>query len=379
MDEWTKNQYPCVTLCDDRENMAKPLKILFLLQDLCFGGTQRQTLELARRLDRNLFSPSMLTLTGKTDLDQVAVEAGIAVRHLGGSRRVALLFFLSLRNALREAAPDILVPCTALPNIWGRIWGRYLRVPVIIGTCRGGGALACQHEVLLWRLAHHMICNSSELYIKLQRLGVPAARLTYIANGVDSALFMPAPVPLSGRGPVILCVARLVEDKNHHTLLRAFKEVLQSVPEARLRLVGDGPEEANLRRWVGEHGMSGSVDFFPGGTDMRPHYAQACVFALSSVREGQPNVILEAMACGLPVCATAAGGIPDMVEENITGFLSPVKDHAGLGHNCARLLADARRCESMGGAGRIRVEREFSFGAMVEAHQQLFTRLWEAG
>ncbi|MDR2820098.1 MAG: glycosyltransferase [Desulfovibrio sp.] len=359
--------------------MTKPLKILFLLQDLCFGGTQRQTLELARRLDRNLFSPSMLTLTGKTDLDQVAVEADITVRHLGVSRRVAPLFFLNLRNAIREAAPDILVPCTALPNIWGRIWGRYLRVPVIIGTCRGGSALACQHEALLWRLTHHMICNSTELYIKLQRLGVPATRLTYIANGVDSALFMPAPVPLSGREPVILCVARLVEDKNHHTLLRAFKEVLQSIPEARLRLVGDGPEEANLRRWVGEHGMSGSVDFFPGGTDMRPHYAQARVFALSSVREGQPNVILEAMACGLPVCATSVGGIPDMVEENITGFLSPAKDHAGLGHNCVRLLADARRCESMGGAGRIRVEREFSFGAMVEAHQQLFTRLWEAG
>jgi glycosyltransferase involved in cell wall biosynthesis len=357
--------------------MAKPLKILFLLQDLCFGGTQRQTLELARRLDRNLFSPSMLTLTGKTDLDQVAVEAGIPVRHLGRGRGVAPLFFLNLCNALKEAAPDILVPCTALPNIWGRIWGRYLRVPLIVGTCRGGSALACQHEVLLWRLAHHMICNSSELYIKLQRLGLPAARLTYIANGVDTALF--APAPLSGRGPVILCVARLAEDKNHLTLLRAFREVLQSVPEARLRLVGDGPEEAALRRWVGERGMSGSVDFFPGETDMRPHYAQARVFALSSVREGQPNVILEAMACGLPVCATAVGGIPDMVEENVTGFLSPAKDCSALGHNCARLLADARRCESMGGAGRIRVEREFSFGAMVEAHQQLFARLREAG
>ena len=97
--------------------MTRPLNVLFLMEDLCFGGTQRQTLELARRLDRKRFSPAMLTLTGATDLDSAARDAGIGLTHLGASRSAAPFFFLRLAPALRRAAPDILVPCTALPNI----------------------------------------------------------------------------------------------------------------------------------------------------------------------------------------------------------------------------------------------------------------------
>ena len=105
---------------------------------------------------------------------------------------------------------------------------------------------------------------------------------------------------------------------------------------------------------------------------MRAHYAAARVFALSSVREGQPNVILEAMACGLPVCATAVGGIPRLVEDGVNGYLSPAGDAAAMAQNCCKLLADGALCDSMGGAGRARVEKDFSFTAMVEAHQGIF-------
>ena len=129
--------------------MTRPLNVLFLMEDLCFGGTQRQTLELARRLDRKRFSPAMLTLTGATDLDSAARDAGIGLTHLGASRSAAPFFFLRLAPALRRAAPDILVPCTALPNIWGRIGGRALVVPVVVGTCRCAGGTQRPHE--RWR------------------------------------------------------------------------------------------------------------------------------------------------------------------------------------------------------------------------------------
>ena len=156
------------------------------------------------------------------------------------------------------------------------------------------------------------------------------------------------------------------------TLLRAFELVLQVHPAARLRIVGDGPEETALRAWAGEHAAGSNVDFIAGGLDMRTHYANARVFALSSVREGQPNVILEAMACGLPVCATAVGGIPRLVEEGVNGFLSPAGDAAALAKNCCKLLADDALCDAMGAAGRDRVEKDFSFTAMVDAHQGVF-------
>lgn len=356
--------------------MSRPLRVLFLMEDLCFGGTQRQTLELARRLDRERFTPAMLTLTGPTDLDADARQAGISVEHLGATRRAAAFFFLRLGRALRRAEPDILVPCTALPNIWGRIWGRLNRVPVIVGTCRGGGGPKRQHERVLWRQSDHLICNSEALHQTLRSLGVPAPRLSYIPNGVDSGFFTPAATPPSRREPLILCVARLARDKDHLTLLRAFERVLQERPEARLRIVGDGPEEHALRQWAASSAAGGRVDFLPGGLDMREHYAQARMFALSSVREGQPNVILEAMAAGLPVCATAVGGIPRLVEENASGLLSPSGDAEALARNCLRLLEDPALGDAMGRAGRGRVERDFSFTAMVDAHQALFSRLW---
>lgn len=187
--------------------MSKALNVLFLMEDLCFGGTQRQTLELARRLDRTCFIPSMLTLTGETDLDATAREAGIALRHMGTSRRVAPFFFLRLGRALLRAAPDILVPCTALPNIWGRLWGRHRRswAPVILGTCRGGGSLKRQHERFLWRLTDHLICNSEALQEALQNLGVPAQRVSYIPNGVDTGWFTPGTDAPSQREPILLC------------------------------------------------------------------------------------------------------------------------------------------------------------------------------
>lgn len=81
---------------------------------------------------------------------------------------------------------------------------------------------------------------------------------------------------------------------------------------------------------------------------MRAHYARARVFALSSVREGQPNVILEAMACGLPVCATSVGGIPRLVQDAVNGFLSPAGDAVALAENCCKLLADGALCDAMG-------------------------------
>ena len=362
--------------------MSTPLRVLFLMEDLCYGGTQRQTLELARRLNRQKFAPVMLTLTGPTDLDAAAREAGIELHHLGSGRRVSPVFFLQLAATLRRLKPGIIVPCTALPNIWGRIWGRALRLwrgagtgPLVVGTCRGGGGPARQHEKWLWRLADHMVCNSEALQNILLGFGVPQARLSYIPNGVDTSFFSPSDPAPSLREPLIRCVARLAGDKDHLTLLRAFELVLQSHPTARLRLVGDGPEEAALRQWAAAHAAGSRVDFVPGGLDMREHYAAARIFALSSVREGQPNVILEAMACGLPVAATAVGGIPRLVEQEVSGLLSPAADAESMARHCCRLLDDSALCDGMGLAGRRRVEQDFSFTAMVNAHEKIFSSL----
>ncbi len=356
------------------------LRIVFLLEDLCFGGTQRQTLQLALRLDRSRFEPVLLTLTGETDLDEEARSGGLEIHHMNTGRSVDWLFFIRLYRTLRALDADVLVPCTALPNIWGRIWGKFLkrqcgRPRGIVGTVRGGGAPKRQHEAFLWRLCDHMVCNSLALHNILRGLGVPSSRVTFIPNGVDTERFMPGPVPLEERENLIVCVARLCEDKDQATLIHAFEQVCKHIPDARLRFVGDGPWEDRVRKCVAESSAHDRIELVPGTQDVRPHLHEAKLFALSSVREGQPNVLLEAMACGLPVCATAVGGIPAMIEQPANGLLSPASDNQSMAGNILQILGDKHLALSMSEANRAKAVRDFSFEAMVSAHEAIFEKL----
>ncbi len=355
----------------------KPLKTLLFFEDLCFGGTQKQNLELALRMDRERFTPSILTLTGPTDLDDAAQKAGIPLLHMGQHRKPPMLFFSSLGKVLKNIAPDIILPCTAMPNIWGRIWGRFLKIPVVLGTCRGGGAPIRQHEWLLWRLADAIICNSQASMTKMEAFGASTERLFYIPNGVDTDLFHPVSNPADSQ--LIVCVARLAADKDHATLIRAFAMIAAKHPRATLRLVGDGPEGAALRRLASSFNAdtSARIVFAGACSQPAPHYAEADIFALSSVREGQPNVILEAMSSGVAICATAVGGIPALVEEKVSGLLCPPKDVDAMARNLDLLLANPGLARQYGHAGRKFVENGFSFQAMVDAHQNLFEKLWE--
>lgn len=354
----------------------KKLRVLFLLEDLCYGGTQKQNLELACRLDRQLFSPAILTLTGATDLDAFALSAGIPLYHMGRTRKAAPLFFARLGTYLRKIKPDVIVPCTALPNIWGRLWGKWLRTPLIVGTCRGGGAPYRQHEWLLWRLADGIVCNSRPLVEAMRQRGVPSERLRYIANGVDTKHFRPSEG--ANNSELILCVARLAGDKDHKTLLSAFAIVARKFHGARLRLVGEGPEEAALKEFTAAAlppAIARRVEFAGACADPASHFREASVFALASVREGQPNAILEAMSCALPVCATNVGGIPDLVGDN--GLLCAPGDPEALAGNLLALLDNPALASSMGAKNRMRCEQDFSFAGMVKKHQDFFLDLWQ--
>lgn len=354
--------------------MRRPLKTLFLMEDLCYGGTQKQNLALANGLDRSRFDPRILTFTGPTDLDG---EAKVSPLHLGSGRKVNPFFFFKAGLEIRKIAPDILVLCTALPNIWGRLWGMALSVPVILGTCRGGGAPARQHEALLWRLATHIVCNSRALVESMKAKGAPVSRLTYIPNGVDCARFHPS--ERKAVAPLILCVARLAKDKDLTALLRAFEILAKKNPAPRLRIVGDGPEKEKLETVISAmpEEIGGRIELAGASADPAAHYREADIFALSSVREGQPNAILEAMASGLPVCATSVGGIPDLIDQDAGGLLSAPRDAESFAINLERLLGDAETRKRMGSRNRRRAEDNFSFTAMISSHERLFENLWQ--
>lgn len=359
-----------------RRPAGTPARLVFLLEDLEFGGTQRQALELARRLDRSRFEVELWVLRASDDLAPVAREWDIPVVWLARTGWVGPQSILGLGQRLWAHPPDLLMLLTVIPNIWGRLWGRLARVPVIVGNCRGGAAPWRQHERWLWPCAHHLLCNSHLLKEFLtSRYGLPPSRITVVPNGVDTDFFHPNPNGRPPGPPVLLSVARLVPDKDHDTLLQAFGPLAQRHPGAELWLVGNGPRKPALEQKVQDLGLPGRVKFFPGNQDLRPLYHQADLFVLSSREEALPNVILEAMAAGLPVVATRVGGVPEAVVSEATGLLVSPRDANGLAAALGRLLDDPEAGRTMGRQGRQRVLDHFSFAAMVSRHEEVWTRL----
>jgi len=350
-------------------------RLVLLLQDLLFGGTQRHALELARRIDRTRFAPEFWMLSSGADFAPQAREADVPMRWLSDKRAVTVGSILTLRRELASSRPDILMPLTAVPNIWGRVFGRLSGVPAVVATSRGGGSIKRQHERFLARLARHHIANTRALKDALLALGRLEDQVTVIQNGVDTDFFSPDPDGIGPVRQVILCVARFVEDKDHLTLLRAFEKAWAMAPAAELWLVGDGPLKGRLEFSLRRMACADRVKIFPGGSDLRPFYRQAAILALSSLREGLPNVILEGMASGAPIAATAVGGIPEVVAEGVTGYLSPAGDEAALAASFVRLLSDEGLRSRMAAQARAVAERDYSMAAMVARHEELLDRL----
>lgn len=212
--------------------------------------------------------------------------------------------------------------------------------------------------------------------------GVSAERLIVIPDLVDCTHYQPTAVPPAplDPGPTIVSVGRLTQEKGHRLLVEAMPRVLREVPEARLALCGQGPEEAALRARAGALGVAARVMFAGFAADVRPLLAAADVFAMPSLCEGLGVAALEAMAMGKPVVASDAGGLPEAVADGETGLVVPKGRVEPLAAALAALLSDPGRARQMGEAGRRRALERFDrpvvVGRLAALYQEL---LAEAG
>jgi len=198
--------------------------------------------------------------------------------------------------------------------------------------------------------------------------GVPAARLSVIPCGVDTERFRPAPGPRPVP-PRILCVARLVKVKNHELLLRACALLKDRGYQFRCVLVGDGVERPALEACRAELHLEDVVEMTGAAAQdgVLEHWREAAIGALTSVSEGMPVALMEAAACGVPVVATAVGGVEELVEHGRTGLLVPAGDITALAAALERLLTKPETAGEMGLAGRRRAEELFSVARGVDA------------
>ncbi len=352
----------------------RPVPLVFVLEEMNFGGTQRQTLELARCLNKELFSPEIWTMRAGDALLHTAQEYGIPVKMLRQDATLRpFLAAYALWKELRKERPLFMHLGTVFPNVWGRLLGTVCKVPIIVGGCKGQGNIRLQHERFLRHLAHAHICDAMSIKLALQDLGVPRPRVHCITNGVNVDFFTPAPQRVLE--PEILCVGRMVEEKDHATLLHAFALVMAQMPKARLYLVGEGPLQGELQKLAQSLGVHTNVVFHGSSNVVLEHMHKARTVVLSSISEGTPNVLLEAMACALPVVATAVAGIPDMVQHEVQGLLVPSREPEPLSQALLRVLQEDALAQQWGEAGRAHVCEAYSLENVARKHEEVYREL----
>ncbi len=195
-------------------------------------------------------------------------------------------------------------------------------------------------------------------------------QLAHIPNGVDISVFSPPPQPpASGH---ILFVGRLDRMKGVDVLLEALAQLREMGIPCRCTIVGDGPAKKDLQRHAGSLGLDGMVVFTGTCSDISSRMQQAAIFVLPSHSEGTPNVLLEAMACGLPIVATEVGGIPDIIHSGSNGLLVPPADSAALCSALATLLNDREQAGDLGKKARRDAESCYSLHAAVTAYTELY-------
>lgn len=234
-----------------------------------------------------------------------------------------------------------------------------------------------------YRRADRVVCISQTITGILRGYGVEEDKLRVIHSAQDPGRLQATPIARSALGvpediPLLLCPAALVGHKDHATLIRALRTVVENIPDVHLLLAGEGPLRPEIEAQVSRLGLTGNVVFLGYRDDVPALMATADVFVLSSSMEGLGSTVIEAMFAGLPIVACAGGGIPEMVIHEETGLLSPTAAPDHLAGNILRMLGEPELAGALAGNARRLAEERFRVETMVADYEQVYAELSEA-
>ena len=376
---------------------AQPPLIAHLIYRLDVGGLENGLVNLINRIPADRYRHAIICLTYYTEFRRRLQRGDVEVYALDKPAGNSPSTHVKLWRLLRQLRPDI-VHTRNLAALEGALPATLAGVPACIHGEHGRDVNdldGSNRKYQLWRrvfkpFVDHYIAVSLDLETYLRReIAVAPARVTQIYNGVDADKFHPArgqrePLPVSGfcdrEHFVIGTVGRMQEVKDQMTLARAFVGLMQRLPRdaaqrLRLVMVGDGPLRERVQALLAEAGVAQHA-WLPGERDDVAGIMRGLdLFVLPSLAEGISNTVLEAMATGLPVVATAVGGNGELVDADVTGMLVPPADADAMGHAISAYAQDSGLCRRHGGGARAAVERRFSMEAMVRSYTTVYDRV----
>ncbi len=363
-------------------------RIAFFAPLLTTGGTQRHLQQVVALLDPARFAVQVYTLRGGGEVEAELRDAGVPVTALGIHRRLttpqAGLAMVRAARALRAAQIDIVHGYQWRPALVGAIAGRLAGVPLVLASKRsltGGDRAARFAWRMIGRRVDTIIANAEALRSEAERQGT-VARWAILRNGVDVEHFRPraigaeakASLGLDPRRPVVGTVGRLEARKGHEHLLAASRVMLARANGLRpqIVIVGDGPLRGRLAQAAAELGIDRSVHLTGTLSDVRAALAAMDVFVLPSREEGMSNALLEAMAAGRAIVATAVGGTGEIVDGERTGILVDADDVEAMASAILRLLTDPERAGQLGASAQRAVEERYGARAMIAHLERLY-------
>jgi len=375
----------------------QPPLVVHLIYRLDFGGLETLLIDCINGMPAHKYRHAIVCLTDYTDLANKITKPGVSLHALHKPPGLGLATHWQLWRLLRGLRPAILHtynlstieygPAAALANVPVRVHGEHgrdARDPM--GTNRRHNLL--RRLVLPFYDCYYAISNDLRNWLR-ESIGVPERKNLLLENGIDTDKFCPpangvrsATAALPEGCLVFGTVGRIQDVKDHASLVDAFIALLALVPQQRARLrlaiVGSGPLLPAITAKVEAAGIADLV-WLPGARmDIDVVMRSFSVFVLSSIAEGTPVTILEAMASGLPVVSTSVGGVPEVVLDGVTGALVPASDPGALAHAMARYVAQPQLVAQHGAAGLARSHQHYSMNAMLLAYAGMYDAMLAA-
>jgi glycosyltransferase involved in cell wall biosynthesis len=366
--------------------------VVLVIDDLEYGGAQRQVIELANNMDQGRFDVHVCTLSDYVPLGSQLRDSEHRLHTIVKKNKVDVTVVLRLARLLKSLSADIVQSYLFAPDIASRLAGRLAGTKLVIGSERDSHYYPKKRHVFAYRLTQGCvdltIANSKAgADFNSRMCGQPASKYRVVYNGVDTERFKPRSrielrkqlgIPVGD--PVIGVFASFKPQKNHSMLLHAFKRVLDLKPNTQLLIVGDqtagdiqffgkisGTDDyhARMEDLIDELGIRHNCIFLGNRNDVERIYPACDITVLSSLHEGTPNVLLESMACGVPVVATNVSDNSYVVKEGETGYLVELGDVEGMADHIQTLLANEALRREMGKKARGWVLQKFSVEQMV--------------
>ncbi|HEX5513738.1 MAG TPA: glycosyltransferase family 4 protein [Gammaproteobacteria bacterium] len=294
-----------------------------------------------------------------------------------------LAFLWRLQRLLRRERPDLVhLHSRRGADTLGGIAAKLASVPAILSR-RVDNPEPRWLVALKYRLYARVITISDGIRQVLLREGLPDEKIRCVPSAVDTERYRPdgdrewfrQELGIRDDQPVIGMIAQLIPRKGHEVLLDALPAVLAQLPDLQVLLFGKGPLQEPLAAEIAERGMSQTVRLMGFREDLERIIPCLDLVVHPAYMEGLGVALLQAAACGVPIVATRAGGIPEIVKPDYNGELIDPGDSVGLGRAIQRLLADRPLTAQMGRQGRALVEKNFSISSMVQGNLNVYREL----